>query len=41
VAALLVKHVLAFGFVAGGVWLWLKRRRQVRAVEEQLAAGTA
>ena len=37
VAALLAKHVLAFGFVAAGAWLWLKLRRQVRAVQAEMA----
>ncbi len=40
VAALLVKHLLAFAFVGGGVWLWLKLRRQVRTVQAGLAAST-
>jgi hypothetical protein len=29
IAALIVKHVIAFGFVAGGAWLWLRLRRRV------------
>ena len=37
VAALLLKHVLAFAFVAGGVWLWVGLRRRVREVEAGLA----
>ncbi len=37
VAALVVKHVLAFAFVAAGAWLWLKLRRRVRDVEGELA----
>ena len=39
VAALLVKHVLAFGFVGAGAWLWLKLRRRVREVRGDLAAA--
>ncbi len=32
VAALVVKHVLAFGFVGGGAWLWVKLKARVREV---------
>ena len=39
VGALLVKHVLAFGFVGVGAWLWLKLRRRVREVQGDLAAA--
>lgn len=39
VAALLVKHVLAFGFVGAGAWLWLKLRRRVREVRGDLATA--
>jgi hypothetical protein len=39
VAALLVKHVLAFAFVAAGAWLWVRLRRRVREVEAGLAAA--
>ena len=39
VAALLVKHVLAFAFVAAGAWLWVKLRRRVREVEAGLGAA--
>ncbi len=38
VAALVVKHVLAFALVAGGAWLWLKPLRRVRAIEAELGA---
>ena len=31
IPALAVKHVLAFAFVAGGIWLWRKVRRQIEA----------
>jgi hypothetical protein len=41
VAALMVKHVIAAAFVAGGVWLWARLRRRVAAVQAQLAAGAA
>ncbi|HET6922576.1 MAG TPA: hypothetical protein VFI16_05460 [Anaeromyxobacteraceae bacterium] len=37
VAALVVKHVLAFAFVAAGAWLWMTLRRRVRELEA--AAG--
>jgi hypothetical protein len=39
VPALVVKHVLAFGFVGGGVWLWRRLGRRVAEVRETLAAG--
>jgi hypothetical protein len=29
VPALVVKHVIAFAFVAGGAWLWIRLRRRV------------
>ena len=45
VPALLVKHVLAFAFVAGGASLWVKLRRRVAEVRAALgpepAAGGA
>ena len=41
VAALLVKHVLAFAFVAAGVWLWVKLRRRVLQVEAEHGAPPA
>jgi len=43
VAALVVKHVLAFGFVAAGVAFWIRLRRRVALVRAELpaAAGAA
>jgi hypothetical protein len=39
VAALAVKHVVAFGFVAAGAWLWARLRRRVAEVRADLAAA--
>jgi cytochrome c oxidase assembly factor CtaG len=39
VPALIVKHVLAFTLVGGGVALWIKVRTKVRELEEQLASA--
>jgi hypothetical protein len=42
VPALVVKHVLAFGFVGAGAWLWIRLRRRVAeaaAVGNEAAAG--
>jgi hypothetical protein len=36
VVALVVKHVIAFGFVAAGVVLWARLRRRVAAVRAEL-----
>ncbi len=36
VAALVVKHVIAFAFVAGGAVLWARLRRRVAAVRAEL-----
>ncbi len=33
VPALIVKHVLAFAFVAAGAWLWIRLRRRVAEAE--------
>jgi len=41
VPALIVKHVLAFGFVVAGAWLWLRLRRRVAAVRAQLGGQAA
>jgi hypothetical protein len=39
VPALVVKHVLAFGFVAGGVWGWRRLSRRVAEVRASLDAA--
>ncbi len=41
VTALVVKHVLAAGFVGAGVWLWVKLRRRVLQVEAEYGAPAA
>ena len=38
VPALIVKHILAFSLVAGGVALWVRVRKEVVAVEKKLGA---
>ena len=40
VAALVVKHVVAFAFVAGGAVLWARLRRRVASVRDEVAAAT-
>lgn len=37
VAALVVKHVVAAGFVAAGAWLWVRLRRRVAEAREAVA----
>jgi hypothetical protein len=39
VAALVVKHVVAFGLVVFGVAFWRRLKARVRVVEAELAAG--
>ncbi len=39
VAALVVKHVIAFGFVAGGAVLWARLRRRVAALRAEVEPG--
>ncbi|HSN15355.1 MAG TPA: hypothetical protein VLT61_12040 [Anaeromyxobacteraceae bacterium] len=39
VAALVVKHVVAFALVAWGVGFWLRLRRRVEGVRGELAGG--
>jgi hypothetical protein len=39
VTALVVKHVVAFAFVAAGAMLWARLRRKVSAVRAELAAA--
>lgn len=41
VAALVVKHVIAFAFVAGGAWLWARLRRRVAEVRASLEPAGA
>jgi hypothetical protein len=36
VPALIVKHILAFAFVGGGAWLWLRLSKRVRAIRAEL-----
>jgi cytochrome c oxidase assembly factor CtaG len=38
VPALIVKHLLAFSLVAGGIVLWMKVRKKVRELENRLEA---